>query len=119
MTTPAVHNTTHWYMPSTSLGKWAMGLFALLIGSLGVFMVLASASAGEWDAESFFDPLIPAVLVLVSAASAIAATAVGIAAIVRQHERSVAVIVLSALSGYATLFFVGELLSVMGVLPQH
>jgi hypothetical protein len=96
-----------------------MGFFGLFIASLGVFVVLASASAGEWEAESFFDPLIPAVLVLVSAASAVAATAVGIAAIVRQHERSIAVIVMSAVSGYATFFFVGELLSVMGVLPQH
>jgi hypothetical protein len=96
-----------------------MRLFALFLVSFVVFLVMAATSAGEWKAESFFDPLIPAVLVLVSAAGAVAATAVGITAFVRQHERSIAVIVVTALSGYAAFFFVGELLSVIGVLPQH
>jgi hypothetical protein len=96
-----------------------MGFFGLFIASLGVFVVLASASAGEWEAESFFDPLLPAVLVLVGAISAVGATAAGIGAIVRQHERSRAVLVMTVLSGFATFFFIAELLSVIGVLPQH
>jgi len=118
MTTPSMHKTTHWHMPPTSLAKWTVGFFAVFIASIGVFVVLAAANAGEWEAESFFDPLLPAVLVLVGAVSAVAATATGIAAIVRQ-ERSTAVIVMTVLSGFATFFFVGELLSVIGVLPQH
>lgn len=119
MTNPSVNKPTHWHMPPTSLAKWAVGFFAIFIASIGVFVVLAAANAGEWESESFFDPLMPAVLVLVSAVSAVAATAAGIAAIVHQHERSTAVIVMTVLSGFATFFFVGELLSVIGVLPQH
>ena len=119
MTTPSTHKTTHWQMPPTNLAKWTVGFFAVFVASIGVFVVLAAASAGEWEAESFFDPLLPAVLVLVGAVSALAATATGIAAIVRRHERSTAVVVMTVLSGFATFFFVGELLSVIGVLPQH
>jgi hypothetical protein len=106
-------------MPPISLAKWAIGFFAILIASSGVFVVLAAANAGEWDAESFFDPLLPAVLVLVGAISAVGATAAGIGAIVGQHERSTAVLVMTVLSGFATFFFIAELLSVIGVLPQH
>lgn len=44
---------------SYQAGKWAMGFFGLFITSFIVFVVMAMASAEEWEAESFFDPLIP------------------------------------------------------------
>lgn len=119
MTTPTLHGSTHWYLPSTPLGRWSVALFGLFVIAFVLFLAAAIASAGEWEEESFFDPLIPAILLLVGATSAVAAAAVGIAGIVRQHERSVAVIVVTALSASASFFFVGELLSVVGVLPQH
>jgi hypothetical protein len=43
----------------------------------------------------------------------------GVVAIVKAGDRSTAVILVTGISGMVTFFFTGELLSVIGVLPQH
>jgi len=50
--------------------------------------------------------------------SALSTLIVGVVAI-RRNERALAVVFATVLAGMATMFFVGELLSVIGVLPSH
>ena len=119
MTNFAPPGATHRFWPTTRTGRWSVALFGLQVIALAVLVAVAAAHAGEWEAESFFDPLFPAVLLLVSAVSAIAAAVFGITGIVRQHERSTAVIMATALAGLMCFFFIGELLSAVGVLPEH
>lgn len=48
-----------------------------------------------------------------------ASLVLAIVAMLERGDRSTAVVLVVALSGMVTLYFTGELLSVVGVLPEH
>lgn len=119
MTINTSHRATGWLWPTTRIGQWTMALFGTEVVLLSGLMIALSTNAGTWDNESFFTPLWPALVLLASAACGLGATTVGLLSILRRIDRSPAVIVATALAGYGSFFFVGELLSVIGVLPGH
>jgi hypothetical protein len=69
--------------------------------------------------QRFFDPPLLASALLVGAGAALAAAVAGATSILRSIDRSPVVVLATALSSVAGLFFLGELLSVIGVLPSH
>lgn len=106
------------FVPETRVGKWSVGLFLVFAAALGVFIVVALAGAGTWEPD-FFADLEATIPLLISAATALGSLCVGLVAIGRQGDRSAAVILVTVLSGMVTFFFIGELLSVIEVLPGH
>lgn len=106
------------FVPESVPGRWSVGLFLLFVAALVVFSAVAIAGAGTWE-PAFFANLEATIPLLISAASALASAVVGIVAMVKKGDRSTAVAVATVVCGIVTLFFTGELLSVVGVLPQH
>jgi hypothetical protein len=104
--------------PESNAGKWSVGLFLVFAAALAVFLIVARAGAGTWEPE-FFADLELTIPFLISAASVLGSLVVGFVAMVKADDRSTAVILVTVISGMVTLFFAGELLSVVGVLPQH
>ena len=119
MTVPGVHRTGGpRFAPESTAGKWSVGLFLFFAVAMAVFAAVAIAGAGTWEPD-FFANLEATIPLLVTAASALGSLVVGVVAIVKAGDRSTAVILVTAISGMVTFFFTGELLSVIGVLPQH
>lgn len=106
------------FWPETDLGKWTVGLFVLNVVAFVTFTVIAVNGAGTWD-DGIFDDLVLGIPLLVTVVSAISTLVVGIVAMARRSERATSVVLAVTLAGMATLFFLGELLSVIGVLPAH
>ena len=104
--------------PMSSAGRWAVRLFLAFAVAIAVFVTVTSVGAGTWDSGFFANPeaTIP---LLVAAASAVGSVVCGVVALTKAGDRSAAVLLVTSLTGMATFFFVGELLSVIGVLPQH
>jgi hypothetical protein len=120
MTTPDVHRTPgHGFAPETILGMWSVGLFLAFAAAALVFVVTARSGAGTWDEAAFFDNLELTIPLLISAASAVASLVLAIVAMLKRGDRSTAVVLVAAITAMVTLFFTGELLSVVGVLPEH
>lgn len=111
------HRGRNRLLPGTSLGRWSVGLFALHLVAFLTFMVIAMRGAGTWD-EGIFEDLVLGIPLVATMLSAFSTLVVGVVAI-RRNERALAVVLATVLAGMATLFFVGELLSVIGVLPSH
>jgi hypothetical protein len=104
--------------PETIVGKWCVGLFLVFVTAFAVFMTLALVGAGTWEPE-FSANLEATIPFLIAVASALASLVVGLVAMVRGGDRSTGVVLATVISGMVTFFFTGELLSVIGVLPQH
>lgn len=104
--------------PMSIAGRWAVGLFLAFVVAIAVFVTVTSLGAGSWE-SGFFANLEVTIPLLVAAASAAASLVSGVVAVIKAGDRSAAVLLVTGLSGMITLFFVGELLSVIGVLPQH
>jgi hypothetical protein len=111
------HRGRNRFLPGTGLGRWSVGLFALHLVALLTFIVIAMRGAGTWD-EGIFEDLILGIPLVATMVSACSTLVVGVVAI-RRNERALAVVFVTVLAGMATLFFIGELLSVIGVLPSH
>lgn len=106
------------FAPESTAGRWSVGLFFSFAVAIAVFVVIASAGAGTWEPD-FSANLELTVPLLVAAASALGSLVVGVVSKVKVGDRSTAVTLVTVISGMVTLFFAGELLSVIGVLPQH
>lgn len=120
MTMPDVHRTSRrGFAPESILGMWSVGLFLAFVAALLVFVVIGVSGAGTWDEGAFFGNLELTIPLLIAAASAVASLVLAIVAMSTRGDRSTAVVLAVALSGMVTLYFTGELLSVVGVLPEH
>jgi hypothetical protein len=82
-----------------------------------LFFLLALTS--DLPSSRFFDRPELAISLLVGAAAALATTIVGTISVFRRIDRSPVVVLATVLGLFPTLFFLGELLSVVGVLPSH
>lgn len=109
---------TRRFVPESTAGRWSVLLFFVLAAAIAGFIAVAVDGAGTWEPE-FFANLEATIPLLISAASALATLVCGFVAIARRGDHSTAVILVTVTSGMVTLFLVGELLSVIGVLPQH
>lgn len=109
-------------VPNTSLGRWTVGLLGAHLVTMAIWMlvvVVLSTVGDGFESESFFDPPILAVGLIVAGVAALAATVLGLISIFTRRDRSALVIVATVLAAAPTLFFVGEFLSAIGVLPGH
>lgn len=113
---PTIHQPFRW-KPATRIGAWTVGLLGAHVASMFVFFLLALTR--DVPSVSFFDPLELAVALLIGAGAAFAATIVGAISIFRRIDRGPLVVLATGLGLLPTLFFLGELLSVIGVLPSH
>lgn len=116
MNTPTLRQPIRW-IPATRIGAWTVGLLVAHVIAMLVFFVLALTR--DIPSESFFDRPELAMSLLIGAGAAVATTIVGAISIFRRIDRSAVVVLATALGLLPTLFFLGELLSVVGVLPSH
>jgi hypothetical protein len=116
VTTPTLRKPFRW-IPATRIGRWTVGLLVAHIVAMLVFFLLALTR--DIPSESFFDPPELAISLLLGAGAAVATTIVGAISIFRRIDRSSVVVLAFALSCLPTFFFLGELLSVVGVIPSH
>lgn len=105
-------NSTFWQRPSTRLGWWSIDLavvfVVMFIINSAVFMQLAQTGANAWNAwwQQTILPFYGIFMLLFG----VAASVIGLMAVVRKHERSW-LVWLTILPGAFTLFLVlGELL---------
>ena len=115
---PSFINRLKHQMPITSIGKWTIAFFGIHVVMMTSVVIFLSASGGS-ASEAFFDPPAPAVALIIAVVAAIGATVVGVISIFTHRDRSALVIVATVLAAAPTLFFLGEFLSVIGVLPGH
>ena len=116
MTTPTLRRPVRW-IPRTRAGAWTVGLFVAHVVAMVMFFLLALAR--DIPTESFFDRPELAVTLLIGALAAFATTIVGATSISRRIDRSPVVMLATILGLLPSLFFLGEMLSVVGVLPSH
>ena len=106
-------------MPGTSLGKWTVAAFGVHVGTVAAVVAVLSTVGSGFESEAFLDPPALGVALVVAAIAALAATVLGMISIFARRDRSTLVIVVTVLAAAPTLFFIGELLSVVGVFPSH
>lgn len=95
-----------WLVPSTLPGRWSAGLLAASLLCFVFFFVLVMS--GQRGGDTFFSNLWLSGTILPAAALAIAAGAVGLAAAIRDGERSL-VVGIAIIYGFLVLMFtVGE-----------
>lgn len=119
MTVHGVHRTGgSGLVPRSTPGRWSVGLFVVFVAAIVVFFVIAIAGSNTWGPEwtSNAEATIP---LLIAAAAAVGSLVVGVVAIVKSDDRSMLVTTATIVAGMVTVYFIGELLSVIGVLPQH
>jgi len=111
-------------MPKTKLGKWSVWLIIVFFVSMAILLILGLSGAfqgGDTFSINLGNPIeILFLLSLVLAGTCgIASFVTGLISIIKFKERSVLVFVTSAIGLYVLVMFVGELLSVVGILPSH
>jgi hypothetical protein len=94
-------------MPSTVFGKWAGWLLALFVALLSVFFGLVEA--GQRGGETLFSNLALAIPMLGAATSAIVGGVLGTYAL-KQHDRSLVVIVTVLVGAFVLLWTATEIL---------
>ena len=115
---PSFMNRLKQHWPDTLFGRWTIAMFGVHVVLMTAAVVFLSIVGGS-ESEAFFDPPAPAVGLIIAAVAALAATVLGLISIFTHRDRSVPVIVATVLAAAPTLFFIGELLSMVGVLPGH
>jgi bacteriorhodopsin len=93
--------------PTTRRGWWVMGAFAVFMAGVALFAVMVST--GERGGDAFFDNLLLALPGLAAAAAATVTLGLGIVAMVRDHERSLATLIAVALAAPVVLMVIAEI----------
>jgi len=95
-------------LPKTSLGKWAVGLIAVFILFLALFIILVLS--GQRGDEAFFSNLLLTVPMLLAGTCGVAAFVTGLIGVIKSKERSILVF-LAIFVGFDILVFcLGEFL---------
>jgi hypothetical protein len=104
--------------PSTSLGRWSLGLLAGFVVLIGLFFVAISFYGGldevgrlsiQAGGRFFSLPWLASTLVA-AVVSGVAAGGAALAAIIRKRERSIAMLLPLFIGVIVMLFAIGELL---------
>jgi hypothetical protein len=94
-------------LPTTTLGKWSIGLVIAAILCFAVFLVEIAAGFRGGDTWTWDWPTIP---VLLAGAFVFSSMVTGIIGIVKSKERSVLVILATAVGLFFSLLVLGEFL---------
>lgn len=102
------------FMPGTTLGRWAVGLIAVMpilfvFGSSFSRSLYESVSAGRTILADIASRPLLALTMLAGMAAGISGFITGLLAIVKQKENALLVYVSTVIGGLLTLFLVGEL----------
>lgn len=97
----------HGWLPTTPLGKWSLRLLAAFAAGLGLFFALVAS--GQRGGDSLLDNLWLLGSMGAAALSVIGAGVVGALAMLRQGERSVAVMFAVVMGSLSLFYFVAEL----------
>ena len=101
-------------MPKTRLGKWSMWLIVIffLLFILAQIIAAVGRSQGAFDngSANIYQILIP-ITIIPAGICGIAAFLTGIVSIVKSKERSVSVILATAIGLLVLIFVLGEILS--------
>jgi predicted Abi (CAAX) family protease len=95
-------------LPKTSLGRWSVGLIAVFILFLVLFVILVAS--GQRGDEAFFSNLLLTVPVLLAGTCGVAAFVTGLVGVIKSKERSI-LVYLAIFIGFDILVFcLGEVL---------
>jgi hypothetical protein len=99
-------------LPTTTLGKWSIGLVIAAFILFIVFIIEVAAGMRGGDTLDFTNPsdLLPAIPIMLAGLSFISAMVTGIIAIVKSKERSFLVFLATAIGFFVLLFLLGEFL---------
>lgn len=95
------------FRPSSRGGWWAVGFAAVSLLGLAVFFVMVAS--GQRGGDSFLDNWLLTGPMVVVLAAAIAGLIAALLAVVRSHERGLAVAIPALWGLFVTFFAVGEL----------
>ena len=104
-------------MPKTRLGKWSVGFIIAFFLLFAIFLLFAVS--GQLGGDTFTILSAPAILLLLAGICGISSFFTGVVSIIKNKERSVLVLLATAIGFYVLFFALGESLSVVGILPQH
>lgn len=96
-------------MPTTSLGKWSVGLIVIFFLLFATFQLLVAS--GQRGGATFFSNLVLTIPILLAGTSGVLAFFTGIASIVKSAERSALVFLAAAMGLFILVFWLGEILS--------
>lgn len=99
-------------LPTTTLGKWSIGLVIAAFLLFAIFLIEVAAGMRGGDTLDFSDlsQLAPAIPILLAGLSVVSAMVTGIISIVKSKERSVLVFLAAAMGLFALFFILGEFL---------
>jgi hypothetical protein len=95
-------------LPKTSLGKWSVGLIAVFILFLALFIILVVS--GQRGDETFFSNLLLTVPMLIAGTCGVAAFVTGLIGIIKSKERSILVFLAIFVGFEIMVFCLGEFL---------
>jgi len=98
-------------LPTTTLGKWSIGLIISAFVLFLVFMIEVAAGFRGGDTFSFTEDFWQGLPILLAGVCAIISMVTGIIGIVKSKERSVFVFLATAFGCFALIFVAGEFLS--------
>ena len=96
-------------LPKTSWGKWSVGLIAVFILFLVLFVILVAS--GQRGGETFFSNLLLTVPMLLAVTCGVAAFVTGLIGIIKSKERSILVYLAILIGLYILVFCLGEVLA--------
>lgn len=95
------------FIPKTRLGKWSVGL--IIVSFLSFALVLLLVASGQL----FINPM------FLAGICGISSFFTGTISIIKNKERSILVFLATAIGLYILFLYLGEILSLVGILPPH
>lgn len=103
-------NRSPWGLPSSSPGRWSLGLAALFWLCMAVFYGLVAAGVAERGNDTFAQEWPLFISIGAAGACGIGSAVTGVVALLAKHERSVLVALATLLGALVTFFVLAELL---------
>ena len=105
------------FMPKTYLGKLSGKFMIAFFLFFGIAILLITF--GQVGGDSIFDNLPLGILMLATGVSVIGSFITGLMSIIKNKERTISVYIITGIGFYVCFFLIGELLSIIGILPSH
>jgi hypothetical protein len=100
---------TQLLVPATGAGRWCLASFTF--GVLSFVAMMVSVISGQEGGDTFTDNWWISGPALVAALGLVVAFATGLFAILGRRERAAAVLLVTVIGAFVTLFIVGEILT--------
>jgi len=95
-------------LPKSYLGKWSIGFIAAFIVFFVIFQLLVVS--GQRGGETFFSNLALTIPILLAGISGVLALLTGLAAVIRDRERSILVFLAMLVGFFVLLYCIGEII---------